>query len=46
MIPKTLSNKVLANIMHCYILKDISIEEEDIGVVLERIYAVKGGNNE
>jgi ABC-2 type transport system ATP-binding protein len=37
-IPKEKSSVVLENIMRNYQLSDISIEEEDIGVVVERIY--------
>jgi len=44
MIPKAQSNTILADIMHAYIPTDISVEEEDIGVVAERIYAARGGS--
>jgi ABC-type uncharacterized transport system ATPase subunit len=37
-VPKEKSGAVLENVMRDYQLSDISIEEEDIGVVVERIY--------
>jgi ABC-2 type transport system ATP-binding protein len=41
--PREKSSEVLSNIMRNYSLQDISVEEEDIGNVVERIYAA-GGN--
>ena len=41
--PREKSSEVLSNIMRDYSLQDISVEEEDIGNVVERIYAA-GGN--
>jgi ABC-2 type transport system ATP-binding protein len=38
MIPKGQSGEVLARIMQDYTPEDISVEEEDIGSVVERIY--------
>jgi ABC-2 type transport system ATP-binding protein len=37
-VPKEKSRAILENVMRDYQLSDISIEEEDIGVVVERIY--------
>jgi ABC-2 type transport system ATP-binding protein len=51
-VPKEKSGVVLENIMRDYRLSDISIEEEDIGVVVERIYGEtevtgwEGGNKD
>ncbi|GHU97523.1 multidrug ABC transporter ATP-binding protein [Spirochaetia bacterium] len=42
LIPKEQSGEVLARIMRDYTPEDISVEEEDIGSVVERIYAVDG----
>lgn len=42
MAPREISNGILANIMRDYHLQDISVEEEDIGNVVERIYAAGG----
>ena len=38
-VPKEKSSSVLEQLMRDYTLSDISIEEEDIGVVVERIYS-------
>lgn len=38
MVPRENSGKVIACIMRDYSLQDISVEEEDIGKVVERIY--------
>ncbi|GHT58480.1 multidrug ABC transporter ATP-binding protein [Spirochaetia bacterium] len=42
MLPKEQSGAVLARIMQDYSPEDITVEEEDIGSVVERIYAVDG----
>lgn len=42
MAPREKSGEVLSNIMRDYSLQDISVEEEDIGNVVERIYAAGG----
>ena len=42
-IPKARCNAILTDIMHRYAPTDVSVEEEDIGLVVERIYAAKGG---
>lgn len=42
MLPKEQSGTVLARIMQDYSPEDITVEEEDIGSVVERIYAVDG----
>ena len=42
MVPRGISGGILATIMHNYCLQDISVEEEDIGNVVERIYASGG----
>ena len=41
-IPKDKSGAVLENIMREHPLSDVSIEEEDIGVIVEKIYRGKG----
>ena len=46
MIPKAQSNAILADIMHTYVPTDITVEEEDIGIVVERIYAAGGETRE
>lgn len=45
MIPKEESGIVLERIMKEYRLNDISVEEEDIGVVVEKIYQSRNGVN-
>jgi ABC-2 type transport system ATP-binding protein len=42
MIPKTQCGYILSDIMQNYSIQDISVEEEDIGTVVERIYASGG----
>jgi ABC-2 type transport system ATP-binding protein len=42
MLPRERSGGALAEIMRAYAPKDIVIEEEDIGDVVERIYAAGG----
>lgn len=42
MAPREKSGEILSNIMRDYSLQDISVEEEDIGSVVERIYAAGG----
>jgi len=42
-IPKEKSGAILEQAMRDYALSDISIEEEDIGVVVEKIYGETGG---
>jgi ABC-2 type transport system ATP-binding protein len=39
LIPKEESGRILARLMEEYPLRDISVEEEEIGAVVERIYA-------
>lgn len=41
MVPKEQSGRVLEQMMRDYCLQDISCEEEDIGVVVEKIYRTK-----
>lgn len=41
MVPKEENGSVLAQLMKTYRLKDISVEEEDIGVVVEKIYQAR-----
>lgn len=43
MIPKEETGTILERIMKEYRLKDISVEEEDIGLVVEKIYQSGGG---
>ena len=38
MVPKAENGQLLAQLMRDYTLKDISVEEEDIGLVVEKIY--------
>jgi ABC-type uncharacterized transport system ATPase subunit len=38
MVPKEENKKVLQQIMRNYRLNDISVEEEDIALVVEKIY--------
>ncbi len=38
MVPKEQSGRVLEQLMRDYQLQDISVEEEDIGIVVEKIY--------
>ncbi len=45
MIPKEESGMVLERLMAEYRLRDISVEEEDIGVVVEKIYQSQAGEN-
>ncbi len=42
MVPKSQSSSAIAEITHRYALSDITVEEDDIGVVVERIYAAGG----
>lgn len=42
MIPKTQCGSILSDIMQNYSTQDISVEEEDIGTVVERIYSLGG----
>lgn len=42
MVPREKSGEVLSGIMRSYSLKDIFVEEDDIGNVVERIYAEGG----
>jgi ABC-type uncharacterized transport system ATPase subunit len=44
MVPKEKSGSIVADIMRDYSPQDISAEEEDIGAVVERIYATKAGD--
>ena len=39
MLPRTQSAQTISELMHAHPLRDISIEEEDIGRIVERIYA-------
>ncbi|MDF2541317.1 MAG: transporter related protein [Herbinix sp.] len=43
MAPKELSNNVLRDILASYSINDITIEEDDIGNIVERIYSQEGG---
>ena len=43
MVPKEEAKKLLEQIMNEYRLNDISIEEEDIGLVVEKIYKSQAG---
>jgi len=43
MIPKEQSGRVLERIMREYRLSDVSVEEEDIGLVVEKIYRSRWG---
>ncbi|MDR1060810.1 MAG: ATP-binding cassette domain-containing protein [Clostridiales bacterium] len=43
MVPKEESGAVLERTMREYRLKDISVEEEDVGAVVEKIYQSRGG---
>ncbi len=45
MTPKEQSGLILEQMMHNYHLQDISVEEEDISVVVEKIYRNKMGAN-
>ena len=42
MTPRAISGRIISGIMRDYSLQDISVEEEDIGNVVERIYASGG----
>jgi ABC-2 type transport system ATP-binding protein len=42
-VPKEKSNMVLERLMREFELSDISIEEEDIGLIVEKIYNAKAG---
>ena len=42
-VPKEKSSFILEQLMRDYSLSDISIEEEDIGVIVEKIYSDKAG---
>jgi ABC-2 type transport system ATP-binding protein len=42
-VPKEKSNMVLERLMGEFELSDISIEEEDIGLIVEKIYNAKAG---
>ena len=42
MIPKAESQQAIAEITNRYALTDITVEEDDIGIVVERIYAQRG----
>jgi len=44
MVPKEQSGHIIAQIMRDYSPQDLSVEEEDIGAVVERIYAAKAGD--
>ena len=44
MVPKEQSGHIVAEMMKEYSPQDISVEEEDIGAVVERIYAAKAGD--
>ena len=46
MVPKEMSGSIVAGIMRDCSPQDISAEEEDIGAVVERIYAAKAGEVE
>jgi len=43
MIPKAKSHQAIAEITNRYALTDITVEEDDIGIVVERIYAQAPG---
>ncbi|MDR1532426.1 MAG: ATP-binding cassette domain-containing protein [Clostridiales bacterium] len=45
-LPKDQAGKIAAQITRDYDIADISIEEEEIGKTVEKIYAAKGLNNE
>lgn len=42
-VPKEMSQELLREFMNQYICSDITIEEDDIGNIVERIYSEKGG---
>ena len=44
MVPKLQSSTAISEITRQYTLTDITAEEDDIGVVVERIYAAEGDN--
>ena len=45
MVPKAQSGQILAQVMHTCPVQDISVEEEDISVVVERIYRSRAEAN-
>lgn len=46
MVPKEQSGRVLEGLMRDYSLQDISVEEEDIGLVVEKIYRSSRGTGQ